>query len=548
VAVGAFSLWAAPHALWHGACKIATMLHTLASGPPNPIENEDDMNLADISKLGVANPFRQRYDNYIGGQFVPPVKGEYFPNVTPITGQPFCEVARSTAEDIEAALDAAHAAKDAWGKTSPAERANILNRIADRMEQNLKMLATAETVDNGKPIRESLAADIPLAIDHFRYFASCIRTQEGAISTIDHETYAYHFHEPLGVVGQIIPWNFPILMAVWKLAPALAAGNCVVLKPAEQTPASILVLIELIGDLLPPGVLNIVNGFGLEAGKPLASSKRIAKIAFTGETGTGRLIMQYAAQNLIPVTLELGGKSPNIFFEDVMAADDEFFDKCLEGFAMFALNQGEVCTCPSRVLVQESIYDKFMERALARVAQIKAGSPLDENTMIGAQASQEQLEKILSYLDIGRQEGAEVLAGGQRTRHEGDLADGYYVQPTVFKGDNRMRIFQEEIFGPVVSVTTFKDEDDALRIANDTLYGLGAGLWTRDGSRAFRVGRAIQAGRVWTNCYHLYPAHAAFGGYKQSGIGRENHKMMLDHYQQTKNLLVSYSPKALGFF
>jgi aldehyde dehydrogenase len=511
-------------------------------------KEEDDMNLADISKLGVANPFRQRYDNYIGGAFVAPIKGEYFANVTPITGQPFCEVARSTAEDIEAALDAAHAAKDAWGKTSPTERANILNKIADRMEQNLNMLATAETIDNGKPIRETMAADIPLAIDHFRYFAGCIRTQEGAISTIDHETYAYHFHEPLGVVGQIIPWNFPILMAVWKLAPALAAGNCVVLKPAEQTPASIMVLMELIADLLPAGVVNIVNGYGLEAGKPLASSKRIAKIAFTGETGTGRLIMQYAAQNLIPVTLELGGKSPNIFFEDVMAADDEFFDKCLEGFAMFALNQGEVCTCPSRVLVQESIYEKFMERALARVAQIKAGNPLDASTMIGAQASQEQLEKILSYLDIGRQEGAELLAGGERAMHEGDLSGGYYVHPTVFKGDNRMRIFQEEIFGPVVSVTTFKDEADALRIANDTLYGLGAGLWTRDGSRAFRVGRAIQAGRVWTNCYHLYPAHAAFGGYKQSGIGRENHKMMLDHYQQTKNLLVSYSPKALGFF
>jgi aldehyde dehydrogenase len=506
------------------------------------------MNLADISKLGVANPFRQRYDNYIGGRFVAPVKGEYFANVTPISGQPFCEIARSTAEDVELALDAAHAAKDVWAKTSPAERANILNRIADRMEQNLRLLATAETIDNGKPIRETMAADIPLAIDHFRYFASCIRTQEGAISTIDDQTYAYHFHEPLGVVGQIIPWNFPILMAVWKLAPALAAGNCVVLKPAEQTPASIMVLMELVADLLPAGVVNVVNGFGLEAGKPLASSKRIAKIAFTGETGTGRLIMQYAAQNLIPVTLELGGKSPNIFFADVMDADDDFFDKCLEGFAMFALNQGEVCTCPSRVLIQESIYEKFIERALTRVAQIKAGNPLDESTMIGAQASKEQLEKILSYLDIGRQEGAQVLAGGEQARHDGDLAGGYYVRPTVFKGDNSMRIFQEEIFGPVVSVTTFKDEADALRIANDTLYGLGAGLWTRDGSRAFRVGRAIQAGRVWTNCYHLYPAHAAFGGYKQSGIGRENHKMMLDHYQQTKNLLVSYSPKALGFF
>jgi len=506
------------------------------------------MNLADISKLGVANPFKQRYDNYIGGKFVAPVKGEYFGNITPITGQVFCEVARSTAEDVELALDAAHAAKAAWGKTSQTERANILNKIADRMEANLALIATAETIDNGKPIRETTAADIPLAIDHFRYFAGCIRAQEGSVAQIDSETYAYHFHEPLGVVGQIIPWNFPILMAVWKLAPALAAGNCVVLKPAEQTPASIMVLIELIGDLLPPGVLNIVNGFGLEAGKPLASNKRIAKIAFTGETGTGRLIMQYAAQNLIPVTLELGGKSPNIFFADVMDADDAFFDKCLEGFAMFALNQGEVCTCPSRVLIQESIYEKFIERALARVAAIKQGNPLDAGTMLGAQASQEQLEKILSYIDIGKQEGAEILAGGERNVQGGDLESGYYVRPTVFKGDNSMRIFQEEIFGPVVSVTTFKDEEDALRIANDTLYGLGAGLWTRDGSRAFRVGRAIQAGRVWTNCYHLYPAHAAFGGYKQSGIGRENHKMMLDHYQQTKNLLVSYSPNALGFF
>jgi aldehyde dehydrogenase len=506
------------------------------------------MNLAEIDKLGVKNPFRQRYDNFIGGKFVPPVRGEYFENVSPVIGKSFCEVARSTAEDVELALDAAHAAKRAWGKTSPAERAGILNRIADRMEANLQMLATAETIDNGKPIRETMAADIPLAIDHFRYFAGCIRAQEGSIAPIDAETYAYHFHEPLGVVGQIIPWNFPILMAVWKLAPALAAGNCVVLKPAEQTPASIMVLIELVADLLPPGVVNIVNGFGLEAGKPLASSKRIAKIAFTGETGTGRLIMQYASQNLIPVTLELGGKSPNIFFEDVMDKDDAFFDKCLEGFAMFALNQGEVCTCPSRALVQESIYDRFMERAVKRVEAIRQGNPLDANTMIGAQASQEQLEKILSYLDIGRQEGAKVLTGGAQNSLGGDLSGGFYVKPTIFEGHNKMRIFQEEIFGPVVSVAKFRDEAEALEIANDTLYGLGAGLWTRDGSRAFRMGREIQAGRVWTNCYHLYPAHAAFGGYKQSGIGRETHKMMLDHYQQTKNLLVSYSPNALGFF
>src|SRR3954463_1908889 len=434
------------------------------------------------------------------------------------------------------------------GAAAPAERARILNRMADRIEENLDLVARADTWDNGKPIRETMAADLPLAIDHFRYFASCIRTQEGAISTIDHETYAYHFHEPLGVVGQIIPWNFPILMAVWKLAPALAAGNCVVLKPAEQTPASILLAMELIGDLLPPGVVNIVNGFGIEAGKPLASSPRIAKIAFTGETTTGRLIMQYASQNLIPVTLELGGKSPNIFFADVANEDDDFFDKALEGFTMFALNQGEVCTCPSRALVHESIYDRFMERAIKRVEAITQGSPLDPTTMIGAQASSEQLEKILSYVDIGRQEGAECLTGGERGTREGDLAEGFYMKPTVFKGHNKMRIFQEEIFGPVLSVTTFKDDEDALSIANDTLYGLGAGVWTRAAPRAYRFGRAIQAGRVWTNCYHAYPAHAAFGGYKQSGIGRENHKMMLDHYQQTKNMLVSYSSKKLGFF
>jgi aldehyde dehydrogenase len=493
-------------------------------------------------------PFAERYDNFIGGKWVAPKSGKYFDNMSPVTGQVVCKIARSDAQDIEAALDAAHAAKDAWGRTSVGERANILNRIADRMEANLEQLAVAETWDNGKPIRETRAADLPLAIDHFRYFAGVVRGQEGSLAEIDHDTVAYHFHEPLGVVGQIIPWNFPLLMACWKLAPALAAGNCVVLKPAEQTPASILVWAELIADLLPPGVLNIVNGFGLEAGKPLASSNRIAKIAFTGETTTGRLIMQYASQNLIPVTLELGGKSPNIFFKDVVAEDDDFLDKAIEGFVMFALNQGEVCTCPSRALVHESIYERFMEKALGRVAAIVQGDPRNPDTMIGAQASNEQLEKILSYIDIGKKEGAQLLTGGARATLSGDLAGGFYVQPTVFHGHNKMRIFQEEIFGPVVSVTTFKTDDEALAIANDTLYGLGAGVWSRDANRCYRFGRAIQAGRVWTNCYHAYPAHAAFGGYKQSGIGRETHKMMLDHYQQTKNLLVSYSPKKLGFF
>ncbi len=491
---------------------------------------------------------QSHYDNWIGGQWVAPVQGRYFENVTPVTGKVFCEIARSTAEDIELALDAGHGAAEAWGRTSVTERSGILLKIADRMEANLTDLAIAETWDNGKPIRESIAADLTLAVDHFRYFAGAIRAQEGSIGEIDADTVAYHIHEPLGVVGQIIPWNFPILMAVWKLAPAIAAGNCVVLKPAEQTPWSILKLIELVGDLLPDGVLNIVNGFGVEAGKPLASSPRIAKIAFTGETTTGRLIMQYASQNLIPVTLELGGKSPNIFFEDVASQRDAFYDKALEGFAMFALNQGEVCTCPSRAIIQDSIYDEFLGDALARVGAIRQGNPLDTDTMIGAQASNDQLEKILSYIDIGKQEGAKVLIGGARADLGGELSGGYYVQPTVFEGDNSMRIFQEEIFGPVVSVTRFSDEADALKIANDTLYGLGAGVWSRDGNRAYRAGREIKAGRVWTNNYHAYPAHAAFGGYKQSGIGRENHKMMLEHYQQTKNLLVSYSPDALGFF
>ena len=492
--------------------------------------------------------YASRYENFIGGAWVPPVKGQYFENPTPVTGRTFTEVARGTAEDIELALDAATGVAPAWGRTSATDRSAVLLKIADTMERNLETLAVAETWDNGKPVRETLAADIPLAIDHFRYFAAAIRAQEGSIAELDDETVAYHFHEPLGVVGQIIPWNFPILMATWKLAPALAAGNAVVLKPAEQTPASILLLMELIADLIPPGVVNVVNGFGVEAGKPLASSPRVAKVAFTGETTTGRLIMQYASQNLIPVTLELGGKSPNIFFSDVAAARDEFYDKALEGFTLFAFNQGEVCTCPSRALIQQDIYHQFLADAAARTKAIRQGNPLDTQTMIGAQASNDQLEKILSYVEIGKAEGATVLTGGERAHLDGDLAGGYYVTPTIFEGDNSMRIFQEEIFGPVVAVTSFADEADALKIANDTLYGLGAGVWTRDGARAYRAGREIQAGRVWTNCYHAYPAHAAFGGYKQSGVGRETHLMMLEHYQQTKNLLVSYSPKALGFF
>jgi len=498
--------------------------------------------------LAVQVPFKARYGNFIGGKWVEPANGRYFENITPITGRAFCEIPRSDKDDVEAALDAAHAAKKAWGRTSPAERANILNRIADRMEQNLDLLAHAETWDNGKPLRETRAADIPLAIDHFRYFAGCIRAQEGGISEIDDNTVAYHFHEPLGVVGQIIPWNFPLLMAAWKLAPALAAGCCVVMKPAEQTPASVMVLMELIGDLFPAGTINIVSGFGKEAGEALATSKRIAKIAFTGSTPVGKHILRAAADNLIPSTVELGGKSPNIFFADVLDQDDAFLDKALEGLAMFALNQGEVCTCPSRILIQESIYERFIEKAVARVERIKSGHPLDMQTMIGAQASQQQLDKILSYIDIGRDEGAQCLTGGERTAPGADLGTGYYVKPTMLFGNNKMRVFQEEIFGPVASVMTFKDEQEAIELANDTFYGLGAGVWTRNGTRAYRMGREVEAGRVWTNCYHLYPAHAAFGGYKQSGIGRETHKMALSNYQQTKCLLVSYQAEALGFF
>ncbi len=494
-----------------------------------------------------ASPFKTRYDNFIGGQFVPPVGGRYFDNVTPITGAKVCEIARSDAADIALALDAAHAAKDAWGKTSAAHRSNILLKIADRIEENLLTIATAETWDNGKPIRETVNADIPCrSTISATSPVSC--AQEGTMSEIDNDTVAYHFHEPLGVVGQIIPWNFSILMAAWKLAPALAAGNCIVLKPAEQTPAAIMVLVELIADLLPPGVLNVVNGFGAEAGDALVKSGRIAKIAFTGSTATGKKVAEGAVSALIPFTLELGGKSPNIFFSDVMAADDAFLDKAVEGFVLFAFNQGEVCTCPSRALIQEDIYDRFMERCIARVKAIKQGDPRDMSTMVGAQASKQQHDKIMSYFTIGREEGAEVLVGGDAARFNGDLAQGFYIQPTILKGHNKMRVFQEEIFGPVVSVTTFKTEEEALQIANDTMYGLGAGVWTRDGTRAYRFGRNIEAGRVWVNNYHAYPAHAAFGGYKQSGIGRETHKMMLDHYQQTKNMLVSYNPNKLGFF
>jgi aldehyde dehydrogenase len=500
--------------------------------------------LGTIHKNGV----RQKYDNFIGGRWVAPLKGKYFTDHSPINGEVLAEIAKSTPEDVETALDAAHAAKYAWGHTSPAERADYLMRVAKKMEENLETLAIAETIDNGKPIRETINADVPLSIDHFRYFAACIRAEEGALGELDNDTVAYHFKEPFGVVGQIIPWNFPLLMAAWKLAPAIAAGNCVVIKPASNTPLSLLVLAGLTSEILPPGVLNVITGPGGEIGKALASNPRIAKIAFTGETTTGRLIMQYASEPIIPQTLELGGKSPNIFFADVMDQDDDYFDKALEGFALFAFNKGEVCTCPSRALIQESIFDKFMERAVARVAKIKVGNPLDPTTQMGAQASREQLEKILGYIKIGKEEGAKCVTGGEQAHLGGDFEKGFYVKPTIFVGNNKMRVFQEEIFGPVLSVTKFKDIDDAIKIGNDTAYGLGAGVWSRNGTNVYRVGREIHAGRVWTNCYHAYPAGAAFGGYKESGFGRETHKMILDHYQQTKCLLVSYSPKAMGFF
>ncbi|MGX9417701.1 acetaldehyde dehydrogenase ExaC [Vibrio sp. WJH972] len=492
--------------------------------------------------------FKEVYDNYIGGEWVKPVNGRYFDNRSPVDGKVFCKIPQSDEADIELALDAAHNAKDAWAATSVTERSNLLLKIADRIEENLEILAVAETWDNGKAVRETLAADIPLAADHFRYFAGCLRSQEGTLSELDENTVAYHFHEPLGVVGQIIPWNFPLLMAAWKLPPALAAGNCVVLKPAEQTPASILVLMEIIQDILPPGVLNIVNGFGKEAGQALASSTRIAKIAFTGSTPTGSHILKCAAENIIPSTVELGGKSPNIFFNDVLDHEDEYLSKCIEGAILAFFNQGEVCTCPSRLFVQEDIYDQFIEKVIERSKLITRGNPLNTETMVGAQVSEAQFDKILGYIDIGKEEGAEVLMGGSVAQMDNDYNEGYYIQPTLLKGNNSMRVFQEEIFGPVISVLTFKDEEEALALANDSEFGLGAGVWTRDMNKAYRMGRKIQAGRIWTNCYHLYPAHAAFGGYKKSGIGRENHKMALEHYQQTKNLLVSYDKNPLGFF
>lgn len=492
--------------------------------------------------------FKQQYDNFIGGSWVPPVEKQYMDNVSPVNGEVFCQVARSGAADVDLALDAAHKAASAWGQTSAAERSNMLLAIADRMQQNLEKLAVAETWDNGKAVRETLAADIPLAIDHFRYFAGCLRAQEGTMAEIDSSTVAYHIHEPLGVVGQIIPWNFPILMAAWKLGPALAAGNCVVLKPAEQTPASILILMELIQDILPPGVVNVVNGYGEEAGQALATSQRIAKIAFTGSTQVGQQVLKCAADSLIPSTVELGGKSPNIYFKDIMQQEDDYLSKCVEGMVLAFFNQGEVCTCPSRALIQEDIYQDFISLVLERSKTIVRGNPLDTETQVGAQASLEQFERIMSYIEIGRQEGVEVLLGGQAEKLSGGLDRGYYIQPTMLLGRNDMQVFQEEIFGPVIGITTFKDEAEALAIANDTEYGLGAGVWTRDMNLAYRMGRNIQAGRVWTNCYHAYPAHAAFGGYKKSGIGRETHKKALEHYQQTKNLLVSYSTSPLGFF
>jgi aldehyde dehydrogenase len=492
--------------------------------------------------------FKPRYQNFIGGQWVEPQDGQYFDNLSPVNGSKICEIPRSNSKDIELALDAAHKAKDAWGNASVTERSNTLLKIADRLEQNLTLLAVAETWDNGKAVRETLAADIPLAVDHFRYFAGCLRAQEGTIGDIDENTVSYHFHEPLGVVGQIIPWNFPILMAAWKLAPALAAGNCVILKPAEQTPASILVLMELIEDILPAGVLNIVNGYGGEAGQALATSTRIAKIAFTGSTPVGSHILKCAAENIIPSTVELGGKSPNVFFADIMDHEDEFLSKCIEGVVLGFFNQGEVCTCPSRLLIHEDIYEEFVAKIIERTKLIKRGNPLDSETMVGAQASQEQFDKILQYINIGKEEGAELLIGGNIAELHSEYSDGYYIEPTLLKGHNKMRIFQEEIFGPVISVTTFKTEAEALEIANDSEFGLGAGVWSRDMNVAYRMGRKIQAGRVWTNCYHMYPAHAAFGGYKKSGVGRETHKVALEHYQQTKNLLVSYDTNPMGFF
>ena len=492
--------------------------------------------------------FKEKYNNFINGKFVAPIGGQYFENTSPVDNSLIAKYPRSQKEDVELALDAANAAKEAWGNTSATERSTLLNKVADIIQDHLEEFALVETCDNGKPIRETLNADVPLAIDHWRYFAACIRSEEGSATELDENTLSMNIKEPLGVIGQIIPWNFPLLMLSWKLPPALVTGNCVVLKPAEQTPASATLLMEKIANVFPPGVVNVVHGFGPEAGKPLASSAKVDKVAFTGETTTGQLIMQYASKNLNPVTMELGGKSPNVFFNSVMDHDDAFLDKAVEGAVLFAFNKGEVCTCPSRLLVQEDIYDKFMERVIARTEAIIQDNPYDINTMAGAQASEDQYEKIQSYLKIGVEEGAKVLTGGAANTLDGNLANGFYIKPTILEGHNKMRVFQEEIFGPVLCVTKFKDEAEALEIANDTLYGLGAGVWTRDAHQLYQIPRAIKAGRVWVNCYHTYPAHAPFGGYKKSGFGRENHVMMLNYYRQNKNMLISYDKNKQGFF
>jgi len=505
-----------------------------------------------IYKLpGNANPdtkFKSRFENYIGGEWIAPVQGLYFNNLSPVNGEILCEAPRSSQADIDLALDKCEDVMPTWSKSSVTERSNILLKIADRIEENIEELAVAETWENGKPIRESLNADLPLVIDQFRYFAGCVRAQESGMSEIDSNTLSYHLKEPVGIVGQIIPWNFPLLMAAWKLAPAIASGCCSILKPAEQTPCTVLILMSLIGDLLPPGVVNVVNGYGDEVGRALASSSRINKLAFTGSTEVGASILSCAAQSIIPCTVELGGKSPNIFMEDVMSQGESYINKAVEGVLMAFLNQGEVCTCPSRALIQSSIYDDLMDRVLDRANKIKQGNPLDTDTMVGAQVSSEQLDKVMGYMHVACNEGAKVLLGGQTATVPENLANGYYVQPTILEGKNSMQVFQEEIFGPTLAVTSFDSVEEALEIANDTVYGLGAGVWTRDMNQARFLAKGIEAGRIWVNCYHLYPAHTAFGGYKKSGVGRECHGMSLDNYQQTKSVVVSYDESPMGFF
>lgn len=484
-----------------------------------------------------------RYDLYINGQWVPASDGKVFTAYNPATGEKLAECAEATKEDVDAAVNAAWAAFPAWRDMGIAERAGILEKIADIIDENAELLATIESMDNGKPIRETMAIDVPYSSDHFRYFAGAIRVEEGKASVLDGNMMSLILREPIGVVGQIVPWNFPFLMAAWKLAPALAAGNCIVFKPSSTTSLSVLTLVKLIGHLLPPGVLNVVTGGGSRSGQYMLDHPGFRKLAFTGSTEVGLDVAKAAADKLIPATLELGGKSANIYFDDCK------WDMAIDGLQLGILfNQGQVCCAGSRVFVQEGIYDKFVEAAVKAFNNVNVGDPLDPNTQMGAQVDQGQLRKIMSYVNLAKEEGATIACGGEPYT-DGACANGSFMKPTlIVNATNDMRVAQEEIFGPVAVVIKFKTEEEVIAMANDSVYGLGGAVWTRDINRAIRVARGVETGRMWVNTYNQIPSGAPFGGYKQSGIGRETHKVILEHYTQQKNIMINLNETPSGFY